>query len=102
MRIFEAFPDGKKGEQLLAGDIMLAENLEYVTKNIINKTVQSLHMSPNCKRWSIIQNINGTTRTAQRPQGDGSNEEDNAANRERHLRVSFVLSVLQNIPPAVL
>ena len=74
-RAFERDPKGSTFEDPRdRGDLDLPENQNLVRQAIESGLAWLLHFSPPCGSFSLVQNLSGTTRTAERPEGDGSRE----------------------------
>ena len=58
------------------GDVSRAENQSELENKIVTRQLYQLHNAPDCSSWSIIQNLNKTSRTADCPQGDGKYEHE--------------------------
>ena len=78
-RAFEKYPVDKD-TPLPAGDITRPENFLWLERGIVSRQIFHLHLSPDCRKLSIMQNMNGTTRTAELPQGSSEEPDEKEAN----------------------
>ena len=90
-KAYEKSPE-KKGSYLAEGDVERKENQMEIWKDISSGEVYSCHLSPTCTYWITMQNMNHkTTRTHDRPEGDGTLECEEMANREMAVALWIVL-----------
>ena len=70
-RAYECAPQGVD-THLPEGDIMRKDNQDELMHQIEKDELYALHEAPDCSSWSLMQNMNKTTRTLDLPQGDGT------------------------------
>ena len=92
-RAYEKYPQAQLGT-VEEGDLSRPENLNFVANAIRKKEVYHLHLSPDCSSFSPLQNLNGTTRTAERPQGDGTRPEEVLGNLTMAIACWLILLCL--------
>ena len=81
-RAFEKDPSGAPGEEKHdLGDLNQFSNQSLIRRSIEAYLVWLLHLAPPCAPWSLLQNLSGSTRTAECPQGDGTNASELAGNQ---------------------
>ena len=90
-RAYECSPDGPKGDYLPEGDIERPENQNEIAEAIVNDKVFQLHASPSCTTWTPFQALNETTRTLDRPEGDGTLEKEVEGNRLMAISLFLVI-----------
>ena len=89
-RAYECSPNGTKGDYLPEGDIERPENQQELFGKIKHGSLYQLHVAPDCKSWSILQNLNVSSRTQDCPQGDGSLDHEIAGNRSAAVALWLV------------
>ena len=80
-RAYECAPDGAKGAYLPEGDIERPENQHELASALTKNKIFQLHASPSCGSWTPFQALNETTRTLDRPEGDGTLERELEGNK---------------------
>ena len=88
-RAYEKNPVGPGSEPQDRGDLTLARNQTDIRRNIETRTTFVQHNAPTCASWSGLQNLNGTTRTADRPEGTGVVQSEVEGNKEFALALWF-------------
>lgn len=62
-------------------DLLIPKVVALLEKQIIAGVYYYVHFGLPCSSFSLLQNLNGGTRTALHPEGDGSLERENIGNR---------------------
>ena len=95
-RAFEKDPSGMPGEETHdLGNLNVFSNQALVRRSIEACLVWLVHMSPPCDSWSLLQNLSGSTRTAERPQGDGTKANELAGNKSMAQCLWFMVLCLR-------
>jgi len=89
-RAYEKTPIGPGAEPQDRGDLFSVVNQTNIRRDIETKHTFLQHQAPTCASWSAIQNLNGSTRTAERPEGDGTLEREELGNKEVALALWFI------------
>jgi len=95
-RAYEFQPHGKHGDILPEGDVERPENQAELAAKISGGELYSLHLAPDCSSWSLVQNLNLTTRTLELPQGDGSLEHEKTGNRRMSIALWLIWTCIRD------
>ncbi len=78
-------------EHLPEGDISRPENQQELARLIMDRKLFSLHVAVDCRSWGTFQNLNKTTRTRDKPQGDGTSQTEEAGNQGMAIAVWLIV-----------
>ena len=99
VRAYEVRPPiGPHGEgvDVLESDLERAEVLAELEEELIKKCIYYLHISFPCSSWTPFQSLNGSTRTLELPQGDGTLPREVKGNLQASLSFRLLLLCIKH------
>lgn len=94
VKAFEKYPFGRSGDALPEGDLGSAYNQTQICDDIRQGRAFHVHLAPDCGTFGPLSNLNGSTRTAEQPQGDGTLESERLGNKTMAIALWIIFLCL--------